>query len=500
MASSEGVSEVAKQEDVGACPLASEAHDVELPDKQRAGASPPSVATSARPAPPPDPAPAIRTAPAPTPPLPPTPQSQSQSQPPSSSISAATAAERSPPTAIQAQPNGSQTIRRGRGRPPGRRPKAQIQTQPAPQPQGLIQAQTSPGQLHAPDQIQTPNRPSIPDPIRAPDDGQKAAFLYHTLSSMDPYHSTPMDFIHLLVKAAVRDNEIAYDIKQLQARWNADPAYQSIIASQQTYKNPFMGPNGQPPPPPPPPPPPHHENRHLMPAQSLPQPHGKDQGPLRPPPGPPSRQKPGATGTQWMPPVINPITSLPPHVRLRQATANGPPPASISAPPVVEGEEDDEPHAPNEKPVNFTSMLNSAEAELGWTGKYEKLSEIRQESSGWQAAQKIGKILDKMSQKATLHLKFANRVHILTVIREIIMSVLETQGTRVATEVRNMSGNYDVPLLASVKKLTDGQRRRLGKLENGKWMQEFLETVELANKQDMFPRVKEAYDLINNQT
>ncbi|KAM0809138.1 hypothetical protein AB5N19_09481 [Seiridium cardinale] len=489
MASSEGGSEVAKQEDAGACPHASEAH-VELPDKQRAGAGSPSVAASAGPGPLPDPAPAIRTAPAP--------QSQSQSQPPSSSISAATAAERLPPTAIQAQPNGPQATRRRRGRPPGRRPKAQIQPQPAPQPQGPTQAQVSPGQSHAPDQSQTPNRPSIPDPIRAPDDGQKAAFLYHTLSSMDPYHSTPMDFIHLLVKAAVRDNEIAYDIKQLQARWNADPAYQSIIASQQAYKNPFMGPNGQPPPPPPPPP--HHESRHLMPAQSLPQSHGRGQGPPRPPPGPPSRQKPGATGTQWMPPVINPITSLPPHIRQRQATANGPPPASISAPPVVEGDEDDEPHAPNEKPVNFTSMLNSAEAELGWTGKYDKLSEIRQESSGWQAAQKIGKILDKMSQKATLHLKFANRVHILTVIREILMSVLETQGTRVATEVRNMSGNYDVPLLASVKKLTDGQRRRLRKLENGKWMQEFLETVELANRQDMFPRVQEAYDFINNQT
>jgi hypothetical protein len=207
-----------------------------------------------------------------------------------------------------------------------------------------------------------------------------------------------------------------------------------------------------------------------------------------------------------MPQASAPTTSLPAQNQHRQVPGQGPrqaqghiPQASTPATPVAEEEEDDEPYAPKEKPVNFTWILENAEAELGWTGKYDKLSETRQESSGWQAAERIGKLLDRMGKKAAVHLKFPNRVHILTVIREILMCVLDTHGTRVATEVRKMAGNYDAPFLSAVKKLTDGQRRRLKRLEKGKWMQEFLETVELANKQDMFPRVHEAYDMVNNQ-
>lgn len=314
-------------------------------------------------------------------------------------------------------------------------------------------------------------------PVNAANDAERAAFLYTTLSDMDPYHATPIDFIHLLVKAAVRDGEIAMDIKYLQQKWAADPNYQAIVEAQKQQAEAaelarrqaaqaalttraFAGPPPIP-------------LVNSVPWVPLAHRNGGNNNSN-------NNKRPGASGNQQQ----------------NQGAVPAPPPAPEEPP---EEEEDDEPKAPREMPQDFTWILNQAEAELGWTGKYDGLSEIRQESSGWQAAERIGKLLDKMGRKAAVLVKFPNRVHILTIVREILMSVLETQGTRVTAEVRKLAGNYDAPFLSSVARLTDGQRRRLKKLEDGKWMEELLETVELANRQDMFPRIQQAYDMIKNQ-
>ncbi|KAI3326239.1 hypothetical protein HD806DRAFT_520879 [Xylariaceae sp. AK1471] len=151
---------------------------------------------------------------------------------------------------------------------------------------------------------------------------------------------------------------------------------------------------------------------------------------------------------------------------------------------------------PKEQSCNFTWALDRAETHLGFTGNYDKMSEVRQLSTGYEVALKVQKLLKKLNIALDKHVTFANRVHILTVMREIIAATLEANHT-VGKECRECSREFDSTYLAAVRKLTPQQLLRLKALESGKWLQEMQDLVDEADKQAMFPLLRRALDHLN---
>lgn len=155
---------------------------------------------------------------------------------------------------------------------------------------------------------------------------------------------------------------------------------------------------------------------------------------------------------------------------------------------VIDGE-------PKELPCNYTWALDRAETHLGFTENDDKMSDVRQVSTGYDVARKLQKSLEKLNASLDKHVTFANRVHILTVMREIIAATLEADST-VGKECRECSRYYDSTYLAAVRKLTPQQRQKLKDLEDGKWLEELEVLVGEAKKKDMFPELRQALDLI----
>ncbi|KAI3342229.1 hypothetical protein F4824DRAFT_194681 [Ustulina deusta] len=152
---------------------------------------------------------------------------------------------------------------------------------------------------------------------------------------------------------------------------------------------------------------------------------------------------------------------------------------------------------PKEMPCNFTWAIDRAETHLGFTGKYEKESEIRQTSIGYEIAIKLQKLLKKLCATLDKHVTIANRVHILTVMREILAATLEADHT-VGKECRECSREYDGIYVDAVRKLTPEQLKRLKALEGGKWLEELQDLITEANRQAMFPLLKQAFNHINS--
>ncbi|KAK8089922.1 hypothetical protein PG997_004883 [Apiospora hydei] len=152
--------------------------------------------------------------------------------------------------------------------------------------------------------------------------------------------------------------------------------------------------------------------------------------------------------------------------------------------PIAEGH--DEPFSMRkDAPVDFTWMVDQAEAELGRTGKYDHDTPTRRRSRAVLAASQIGRLLKNLDGKMGRHTSFRNRVHILTVMREIIQAVLETPTRRTTSsdagdEAQTYLAHYQALFLAAVDKMTPSQRDRLKILEGGLWMRELLDTARLA--------------------
>jgi hypothetical protein len=151
---------------------------------------------------------------------------------------------------------------------------------------------------------------------------------------------------------------------------------------------------------------------------------------------------------------------------------------------------------PNESLCNYMWALERAETHLGFTGNYDETSEIRPTSIGYEVALKLQKILKKLNATMDKHVTIANRVHILTVMREIIEATLEADHA-VGKECRECSGEFDSTYLEAVRKLTPRQLKRLKELDNGKWSKEFQDLVTEADRQAVFPLLRRTLDHIN---
>ncbi|RYP83379.1 hypothetical protein DL770_005399 [Monosporascus sp. CRB-9-2] len=152
---------------------------------------------------------------------------------------------------------------------------------------------------------------------------------------------------------------------------------------------------------------------------------------------------------------------------------------------------------PSEKPADYSKLLETTEKDLGWHGKYDNVSERRQITLGIEVSFKIGKLLERLRGYMENHQSFPNRSHILTVMREILVAVLQTEGSRIGHEVRSSAFEYDANFVWAVEKLTDDQRRKLKALDDGKWVKALQELIELANAYCVFPELRKALLMID---
>ncbi|CAJ2502793.1 Uu.00g101870.m01.CDS01 [Anthostomella pinea] len=298
------------------------------------------------------------------------------------------------------------------------------------------------------------------------------ARFYNILADLDPYKATPKEFIHLLVNAAMRDAEIGKSIY----RMNEDR-----LRNPQTWQ-PIK-----------PPEPPTQQVTPSKPSTPLltleqtlssqtamhhpPQQYAQYQVPPGFIPGP----------SMTAPQFIKPPQQGSPNQSESPGTAN----VNDSA-----IELDDGPSEPKEQSCNFTWVLDRAETHLGWTGNWDKCSQIRQVSIGYDIALKLQKLFKKLNAAMDKYLTFVNRVHILTVMREMIMATLETEGT-VGKECRECAREFDTNFVAAVRKLTTNQLKRLKVLEGGKWVQELQDLLDEAERQNLFAHLKQALVLID---
>lgn len=122
-----------------------------------------------------------------------------------------------------------------------------------------------------------------------------------------------------------------------------------------------------------------------------------------------------------------------------------------------------------EKPVDYSSLLAKTEHDLDWYGSYDALSDARQHSLGGDIAIRITNTLKKLFdylQKPKGCQSFANKVHILNVMRDIISAVVNTNG-RNGSECRKYGFEYDDHFLWAVQTFSAGQLARLRELDGG---------------------------------
>ncbi|RYP36652.1 hypothetical protein DL766_001892 [Monosporascus sp. MC13-8B] len=431
-----------------------------------------------------------------------------------------------PPTYIPAHPQYQ-------GQPQARTPQQPQEAQTAPKRTQRPGETRTPGQSHGPSQNGV--RPGVPPPpppgIRG--ESERAAEFYNILGALDPYKLTPVEFIHLLVTAAMTNDEISRAIHTMHtARIQNPHTWQPKLPPH------IVGPpvqlQYQPPPPPPPPPDPNRPPQVAHPLavqvpnfpQHVPAPQRNHPHPVTQPPGPwvgpsptptalnTSTHRPnlplGPAYSQYMPTQHHtPVQNNPQGIAGSHNWAS--PiriPGSDSAPdtPVTGAGNanssrtepgNGEPPEPREPSCNYTWVVDRAETHLGWTGNWDKYSEIRQHTVGVSVAGKLQKLIQLMEKHMDKHKTFVNRVHILCVMREILMATLDTDSI-VGTEVRRNAQGYDDAYVAAAGKLTQPQRRRLKALEGGKVIQEFKELVDEAKHQNMFPRLEEALAIFDS--
>ncbi|XXH02784.1 hypothetical protein Hte_009170 [Hypoxylon texense] len=162
-----------------------------------------------------------------------------------------------------------------------------------------------------------------------------------------------------------------------------------------------------------------------------------------------------------------------------------------------EEEEEEEEPEPKENAADYSKVLEKVEKDLGWYGKYDKYSDARERTVGTAVAIRIRGVLEKMRGHMDKHRSFGNRAHVLTVMREILMAVLQTEGSRVGAEVRKSAYQYDDNLIWAVEKLTPAQRRKLQNLDGGAWVAEMRKLVGEANSYCIFERLPTVLSLLD---
>ncbi|KAI0024202.1 hypothetical protein F4780DRAFT_651190 [Xylariomycetidae sp. FL0641] len=299
--------------------------------------------------------------------------------------------------------------------------------------------------------------------------------FYDILAELDPYRATPKEFVNLLVNAAMRDEEIGKSIYRMnEDRLRNPESWRPLKPA--GFRSPQPSPQPIPAQPTP-------ASMTASPVSSAPQTTLPSQAPMHKPPynTPQSMAFQVPTPHDEHMPMVPMVPSVQPLSG--DAVSNQPLDNTV--------ETDDEPSEPKEQGCDYNWVLERAAWHLGWTGSFDSLPDVQQANVGYSAAFKLLNLLQKTHDLMDKHVTFADRVHILTIMRDVMAATLET-NSRVGASCREHAHSYDDNFVGAVNKLTESQKKRLKVLADGKWLHELQGLVEAAERQNMFPRLSEA--------
>ncbi|KAK8060061.1 hypothetical protein PG996_009991 [Apiospora saccharicola] len=355
--------------------------------------------------------------------------------------------------------------------------------------------------------------------------------LYHKLGQLDPDRTFPLDLVHILVKAAFRDPAIALDLDNaIQRQYLLAPGgLQPAQMGPPIPGAPVQPPNSSGVPSPP-----------IL-SPDTPTPPAPTAAPPAPAPRPssnapsiPASRVPAATG-QKRPAYGMPSVPLPPPRRIRtEAPMPLTGPGSASQPFIIPEDPPTPPRAsprrpvpppresevrqpnyrnleaflktleafdrdapPREKQAKYDKLLKQTDRDLGWYGKYDRCSEWKEEELAVAACDHIGVRLGNLAKAMGQHRSYANRLHVLTVMREILMSCLKTSGCEVGSQVRNFGMDYDGSFVSAVQAMTPGQRRKVRAEGGGAWVDRFCVVTREARSYWTYGRLCDALVLLD---
>ncbi|KAK7958576.1 hypothetical protein PG988_013424 [Apiospora saccharicola] len=318
--------------------------------------------------------------------------------------------------------------------------------------------------------------------------------LYHKLGQLDPDRTFPLDLVHILVKAAFRDPAIALDLDNaIQRQYLLAPGgLQPAQMGPPIPGAPVQPPNSSGVPSPP-----------IL-SPDTPTPPAPTAAPPAPAPRPssnapsiPASRVPAATG-QKRPAYGMPSVPLPPPRRIRtEAPMPLTGPGLLIATPLFGWEAGGIAPEPREKQAKYDKLLKQAERDLGWYGKYDRCSEWKEEELAVAACDYIGVRLGNLAKAMGQHRSYANRLHVLTVMREILMSCLKTSGCEVGSQVRNFGMDYDGSFVSAVQAMTPGQRRKVRAEGGGAWVDRFCVVTREARSYWTYGRLCDALVLLD---
>lgn len=346
--------------------------------------------------------------------------------------------------------------------------------------------------------------------------------LYHKLSVIDYDMRCPVDLIHLIVKAAMRDPAIAHDIDVLVSQRSQEfrPSPQQLVQSQQSQQ------------------PQHPQHpQHPQAYQGGPPPGGSHPQAMAAAPSLPAQEtqgpQPGSANPQGQAqaPIQASSSALAPAQRIEGQEQVQSPNSSASSYETASGGRDDEspgqqgapkgkevnhngaavdltgddgpstePAEPKEKPVDFSKLLGVVETDLGLREAQDDNSNHSQAASGREASFKINKMLARLCGFMDANISFPNRLHILTVMRDILLAVLRAKDLPVGRDVQNRVAGADTNFLRAVEKLTDRQKRQLKEQDDEKWIKAMQELVRIANEDAVFPQLQNTLVVIDPNT
>ncbi|KAK8127277.1 hypothetical protein PG984_008385 [Apiospora sp. TS-2023a] len=316
------------------------------------------------------------------------------------------------------------------------------------------------------------------------DDTSRMTNLYHKIGQLDPERTFPLDFVHILVKAAMRDPVVILDLDiAIQHQHLPAPHRGSSMAASRMH-TPLR---------------PRRTYRTNPPGTSLATLNTCNPVPLAPVA---SGQKRAAVNQPSMPPPAptalqdtragSVASDLDDSLFVRSDDEEGEEKDDIKDEEAIE----DEPPEPREKPVNYDKLLETTKRDLGWYGKYERCTERGEKGLAVSACHSIGQRLGRLENAMKRHQSYANRLHVLTVMRDMLHSCYATRASRVGTYVHH-GFYFDVHFAEAVQAMTPGQRRKVRKEEGGKWLKSFLHVVHQASFYDGLPQLHQALVLLD---
>ncbi|KAK8079684.1 hypothetical protein PG997_007502 [Apiospora hydei] len=165
----------------------------------------------------------------------------------------------------------------------------------------------------------------------------------------------------------------------------------------------------------------------------------------------------------------------------------------------AEGEEatENEPPEPLEGPIGYPGILKDTRTDLGWYSKMNRSHFNQDFTLAFDAALNMSIRLEKLAEDMNKYQSYRNRKLILTIIRKIILSCINTGGSEIAKLIHANDFHFDKRFVTALQTMTPGQRRRLRNENGGLWVLELLEVIRQARRQNLYPKLHVVLSLLD---